>query len=268
MVDTTRPNFRRPPVAEVALSVQFDPLPGLRVVDLGDVWHEFADEYPLVEEHPPLAPMVIGQAFPPFQIKLAEAAEKPRLWFLDKNQTRLVQFQQDRLTVNWRRLSDEPYPRYDDTIRPMLVDAWTRLERAADSVAGVELVPNMCEALYLNPIESGEVWQRPGELGLVLTPWSGDTSDDFLPEPSQVRFEAEYPLPRGDGVLVVTVTPVRRVDDDRSVLMLQLIGRGRPEGPGFEGALQFLDLAHEWIVRGFKSITTLEMHRVWGIQDA
>ena len=268
MTETQRPNFRRPPVAEVALSVQFDPLPGLRVVDFGRIWDEFADEYPLVEEHPAIAPLTVGQAIPPFQIKLADTAEKPRLWFLNENQTRLVQFQQDRLSVNWRRLSDEPYPRYDDTIRPMLVDAWARVERAAETLTGIALTPNMCEALYLNPIESGEVWQRHGELGRVLAPWSGSASDDFLPEPTQARLEIEYPLPQGDGILLVNLTPVRRIDDDRAVLMLQLIGRGQPKGPGFEGALEFLDLAHDWIVRGFKSITTPEMHRAWGIEDA
>ena len=47
---------------------------------------------------------------------------------------------------------------------------------------------------------------------------------------------------------------------------VQLFARGAPIGDGLEGALAFLDLGHDWLVRAFKSLTTLEMHKEWGMQ--
>ena len=44
---------------------------------------------------------------------MSEETETPRLWLMNEEESRLLQLQQDRLVVNWRKLpSDTPYPHY------------------------------------------------------------------------------------------------------------------------------------------------------------
>lgn len=260
-------NFLNPPVAEVALAVQFEPLEGLRAVDLGRVWEAFRDEYPDVEEHPAKPPMAVEAGGLEVSVNLLSGFDKPNLWFVKDGGDRLVQFQQDRLVVNWRRRSDEQYPRYEHAVRPMFVDAWSRLVGALEDLSLGPPRPNVCEAIYVNPIDSGGAWKDHSEMDRVLSPWSGSHSDDFLPPAAEVRLGARYALPEGKGWLVIDANPVRRAGDGRPALMLQLAGRGRAGSPDLDGALEFLDLAREWIVRGFVSFTEVEMHREWELRE-
>ena len=48
------PDFDNPPLIEVALSVQFDPLEQLRTPQIGLLWAEFRDRFPVTQEHVPL----------------------------------------------------------------------------------------------------------------------------------------------------------------------------------------------------------------------
>ena len=48
------PDFAKPPLAEVALSVQFEPLEKMRTPQIGLLWNDFRQRFPDTEEHPPL----------------------------------------------------------------------------------------------------------------------------------------------------------------------------------------------------------------------
>ena len=47
------------------------------------------------------------------------------------------------------------------------------------------------------------------------------------------------------------------------IFVLNLTARGEPLGDGVNGAFAFLELARDWIVKGFDELTRPEMHRVW-----
>ena len=237
------PNFSNPPVAEVALAAQFEPLEGLRAVDLGRVWDAFRDEYPDVEEHPARPPMAVEAGGLEVSVDLLSGFEKPNLWFVKDGGDRLVQFQHDRLVVNWRRRPGEQYPRYENAVRPMFEDAWRRLASVLGALDLGPLRPNVCEAIYINLVDSGGAWTGHSETDRVLAPWSGRHSDGFLPPAAEVRLGARYALPDRRGWLVVDANPVRRASDGRPALMLQLAGRGRAWSPDLAGVLEFFDLA-------------------------
>lgn len=48
------PAFEKPPVVEVAASLQFDPIESLHAMRLGLLWARYRDRYPVVEMQPPL----------------------------------------------------------------------------------------------------------------------------------------------------------------------------------------------------------------------
>jgi uncharacterized protein (TIGR04255 family) len=200
-----------------------------------------------------------------------------RVWFATKDGDQVVQVQPDRLIHNWRRTSnDQPYPSYEqlrpafardvNEYRQFLVDQGLR----RPSVVQAELT-------YVNPIPVAAIG-KTRELGRLLAPWSGQYSDDFLPQPEDVQVAIRYRIDDPStkepvGRLYVQGTPVLQqaspADPPEEVYMLQVFARGRPLGDdSVDGAFAFLDLGHQWIVRGFTSITTKTMHTEWGRHDA
>ena len=50
------PDFENPPLVEVALSVQFEPIEQMRTPQIGLLWTEFRHRFPVTQEHPPVDP--------------------------------------------------------------------------------------------------------------------------------------------------------------------------------------------------------------------
>ncbi len=268
------PDFTDPPVIEVALSVQFDPLAALRTPQIGLLWVEFRDRFPRMEEHPPRNPVIerFGVQRPPkASVQLETKLPVPRCWFLNETGTELIQVQQDRFVHNWRKVGDgDEYPRYEHVRRTFSTELDAFRKFLTREHLG-ELAPNQCEVTYVNHIVSGEGWQRHGQLGEVVTVWASRYSDAFLSELEDVNFAVRYIIPDSGGNplgrLHVRVDSAYRTSDNKPIFVMKLTARGRPDGEGIEGVFSFLDLGREWIVRGFTSVTSPQMHEIWGRRD-
>src|SRR5438874_351227 len=122
MPTTPLPAFLNPPVTEVVISVQFDPLAKLAVPLLGLLWQRFRDEYPRFEQHPSLPPVIerLGVRATQSQLRIEMGGNVAvRLWFLNKDGDQLVQVQNDRFIRNWRRVPkvvDQQYPRFEQYV--------------------------------------------------------------------------------------------------------------------------------------------------------
>jgi uncharacterized protein (TIGR04255 family) len=267
MTATDLPTFANAPVNEVALSAQLEPISGFSAVHFGLFWEQIRSEYPRVEDQAPLGELNTGD---PVQVRLQviDTPPLPRVWFVDESESRLIQLQVDRLAANWRRQKGQEYPRYE-TIRPRFVDAWRALDQLLATNGLGPLRAEGCEVSYYNPLEPGMVWADPSQLAAVVAPWSGVHTDDYLPPASDVHFSARYPMTSGDvsGKLTIEASPARRVPDDTAMLLLNLQAVGEPPTADLDGVLTFLDAAHEWVVRGFRSITTPEMHDAWEVEQ-
>ena len=264
------PDFKNPPVIEVALSVHFERLSKLRTPHLGLLWAQFQDQFPRTEEHPP-RDVTLEMFGPPGPKKVSIQFETtppvPRCWFLNDKGTELIQVQQDAFVHNWRKIGEgEEYPRYE-SIREKFKSQLDSFQQFLDRESLGKLVPNQCEITYVNHILQGEGWKRYGQVGDVVTIWSTHYSNTFLTEPEEVRFSLQYVIPDSDGNplgrLHIGLHPAYRIVDTKPLLVLKLTARGRPYGEGEEGVLRFLDTGREWIVRGFASITSPRMHKIW-----
>lgn len=259
------PEFEDPPVIEVALSAQFRTLPGLRglaVAPLRELWR---DRYPRVEELPPLPSMAEGEVTggPVFEFTVGFPAV--RFWFLSDDGTELVQLQHDRLSVNWRPLgSGKAYPRYP-AMRQMFADRYTDLRRFAEAERLGKPQITQLELTYINAVtvDPGDM----GKLGRILATWQA-VPGHHLGEPEQVRAEMSFQvkdLGAGNSRLWVQVGPGQRGAGIPATLLTLLI-RGVATGEGLEGALTFLDDAHQHVVRSFAELTTAEMHANWRLR--
>jgi uncharacterized protein (TIGR04255 family) len=263
------PDFRRPPVAETVLSLQFEPISGLTTAHVGLLWQRFRDQLPLVEEQPPLPPAFerFDAPKPPeVEVTVEEKLPAPRVWFLNRAKTELIQVQPDRLVHNWRKVEGiEPYPRYERIRDDFRREAET-FERFLNDEGLGALNVNQCEVTYVNHIEGSGIWGRHGQLDTVLRNWSRLPTGAFLGEPEDAVVRMRFVIPgegKPAGRLHVAFQPARKKTDNSPLFLMTLTARGAPLGDGMEGAFAFFDLGRPWIVKAFADLTTPGMHLVW-----
>ncbi|SRR5579883_162209 len=264
------PDFRKPPLAETVLSLQFEPVTGLTAAHVGLLWERFREKLPFLEEHPPLPP-VFEKFDLPSQTKLEVTFEEkppvPRTWFLNQEKTELIQVQPDRFIHNWRKVEGiEPYPRYE-RIRERFRSEVAILEAfLKDEGLGTPAM-NQCEVTYVNHIEPPGTWEGHGRLENVLKNWSPLPTGSFLPEPEDGGVRLRFIIPgqagKPIGRLNVLLQPAWRKTDKAPMFVLTLTARGEPLGQGVDGAFAFFDLGRRWIVKGFGDLTAVEMQKVW-----
>jgi uncharacterized protein (TIGR04255 family) len=270
--EAPRPEYELPPVIEVVLSVQFEPLTELRTPQFGLLWSKFRSDFPRIEEHPPIAPVIETFDVPPrerfgMHLEMSEIPLLPRMWFLNTAGTELIQVQRDRFIHNWRKTDHgQTYPRYE-YIRERFKSELSVFTSFLASEGVKEFSINQIEVTYINHIVAGDVWKAHSELHKVISPWTATYSDGFLTNIEDGNFLMRYPITDEAqvpiGRLNVELVSAYRKNDQLPIFVLSLTARGKPHGEGFDGAFSFLDIGREWIVRGFTSITTQEMHKVW-----
>ena len=269
------PSFRRPPVTEVVLSIGFDPLPGLRAVDIFEFYHlKYGETFPSVDEKAPYVIPVerfgVRSRVPDVKFELLDQPMPIRHWFISDDGSELVQLQSDWFARNWRKRGDDStYPRYPSIREPFEKDLEDFQDFLKDRGIG-NLVPTQCEVSYFNQVPSDGVWRDHGELSKVVRYWQSSPGTHFSPSPEQVQFAASYVIPGETGPagrLHVNLSPAWTVDLNEPIFALNLTARGPAVGEGISGAMAFLDLGHDWIVRCFADVTTDEMHALWGLES-
>jgi uncharacterized protein (TIGR04255 family) len=268
------PSFERPPVTEVALSIQFASITRFRTVHVGMLWQEFRATFPKVSEQPPLVPVfeTFGATSPsgllPFRVEAFMTPPMPRFWFESADGVHLLQVQQDRFMHNWRKFnsSENVYPRYEP-IRDRFRD---EIERVSEFLRREDLgpiQPNQCELVYTNAIVLPDGTDPHAQLDRI-TPlwrrWQHDT--DLAPlENGSLSFRylirsQEIPLAR----VYVEFQPGRLASDATPAIKLDITVRGKPQENNLESAFRLLDEERRAVVRTFDRLTTDELHAMWG----
>jgi len=269
------PSFREPPVIEVVLAVSFETIQGLDNLQVSRLWDtEFRTDFPKVEQQSPYLPPVerFGHRarIPEFKLEMLEAPPMPRYWFINETDTQVIQLQNNWFACNWRKRPEDPEYRRYDSIRGPFARYFQHLSTFVEEESLGSIKPIQCEVTYINHIFPNEEWGDHGELLKIVRLWRDGDPTGFLPAPEQVQFTASYVIPGEPdprGRLHVAMQPAFTVEDERPIYVLNMTARGAPLGDNLEGVLGFLDIGHEWVVRGFTAITSDVMHRVWGRDD-
>jgi uncharacterized protein (TIGR04255 family) len=256
------PSYKKPPVNEVVCGIRFQPSPNLKLPHVGLLWGKFRDAYPLVEHATPIA-LGLDQLL----VDPATGAPLPRVWFINRQNNQLVQFQMDRLYFNWRQRNDV-YPRYKNVIN--------NFERVVDTVEAFfrefdigELSPVECELSYINHIPRREDRNALDDFQNVFRDIVWQVSPRFLPNPTVINLELKFSLPDKKGLLNAKLNPAIRAADNVPIFVLDLTARGIGQSADRKGIREWFDTAHEWIVRGFADLTTEKAQiEVWERDDA
>lgn len=258
------PDFKEPPINEVVLGVQFATPRGYSQIRAHEVWQLYRSDYPTVQEHQALAPAFetfgIPSAASP-EISFISGASHDRFWFLSATSEELIQFQQDRLLHNWRKVkeSGSEYPRFERMIAKFEEELET-FENYASKLAPQALRINQCEVTYINHISVAEesASLRPADW-LTVVGGGAQDFDDFATSLRQILKNGNKPF----GRLIVNAATARR-PDGKKLISLNITVRGSPSGAGRSEAIQFLKNARDVIVCKFAEITTKQAHDAWG----
>lgn len=266
--EPTLPHFERPPVSEVALSVEFAPLGDWKLSNVVKYWQAIQDEYPDIQVQPELPPaienfdqgMLGQQQF----VRFGGPPEHLRFWLVGNPPANLMQIQRDRFIVNWRKVSgQEIYPRYAREIRPRFVHQWSNFQAFLSGHGLGSPTVLQCEVTYINDIVRGDGWNSIDDLPQLLTSWSGKRSGNYLPSLESLNLGCSFLMVPENGRLYVTVQHLKRAIDSAEVIQIRLFARGKPQSGNDTDVMKCMDLCHEWIVRGFTDITSEPAHKRW-----
>lgn len=261
----TQPNFTNPPVDEVVLGVQFETPSAYTSVHAGRVWDLFRREFPRVTEVARLEPQFEvfgGNPTPSFQFSFGGGPLRSRLWFISKDETHLLQLQEDRFFLNWRKRpngisSGFPYPRYEQ-IASTYRETIDQLNRYFHENFGSGLKITQAEASYFNivPLESfssvGKIFSFLTADALNLEGFATNLVETVLDANRRPKARAYYELQSLLGA------------DLQKLARLALTVRGKPQGEDVSAGLAFIDAAHLHIITKFCDLTTTESHQKWG----
>jgi uncharacterized protein (TIGR04255 family) len=270
---TLLPSFGLPPVTEVALSANFNPIPDLHVGHLGAFWQLVRGDLPKLQQHPPLPrqePEVLGVSRNPgIQIELVPVQVTPRLWFLSEDESLLVQLQADRLVVNWRKIREEDeYPRFE-FMRNRFLAEWERFLTFLSTEGLAVPLAVHGEIAYVNTIKTSGAWSGHADASKLFTQWQDLNLPGEVVQQEDVRFQQRFLFPNREdqltGRLYVQLEPVVLFPTGEAAFNLSLTARGA-QSQGTSDLMDFMEAGRERIVLVFTAMTTTVMHKEWRMQ--
>lgn len=258
----TLPEFRNPPLTEVVVGIQFTPARGYQQILAGEVWALFRDKFPHAEELPPLPPMFETFGRPQAQhinFGIVSGATHDRFWFLSETKDELIQFQNDRLLHNWRKVGTQnEYPRFERIIESFEAEV-KALEAYFSTIQPQALAINQCEISYINHIRNPDSELIDPNDWLKFLHLPGDEVERFSASfQREIRAADDRPFGRLYCEAVSAIGP-----NGRPLVALTLTARGAPAASDIKSALEFLALGREMVVNLFADVTTESAHRVW-----
>jgi len=263
---TDLPDFSAPPLNEVVLGVQFSTPKGYLQIHAGRVWELYRSDYPEVQEHAPLPPSfetfgIPHQRMSMPQIRFDSGGSHDRFWFVEPSGTELIQFQQDRLLHNWRKVvgGNNTYPRYEAMVS-RFKEELVRLQEFMGTLSSQKLQINQCEISYINHIVS-----KPND-DLSASHWLRFLNFDDVP-PNDFSVSAREVIRGPDG------SPRSRLTYEAStgvlangdpLIAMTLAVRGAPPRGDIDSAIDFLSEGRRIIVTKFAKLTTEYAHKKWG----
>jgi uncharacterized protein (TIGR04255 family) len=275
-----RPKFDQPPVVETALSVQFGHLPGYSTAHAGWFWKEYLEKL----EEPSRkwsqaadAPRIEDQFerfgaediwIPPFNMRLMNVAQSQRSQFIRSDGERMIQLQDSRFILNWRKQSpSSQYPSYE-----LLLPEFRSMLRAFEAFS-VEAgfgspAYNQWEIVYVDQIKKGDMWESARDLGkifpgLSIPPvsnrWIVPTGDET------VSGDWRFSLAEKRGRMYISMRQLRLLPSNEEILNLTCTARGAVTAT--ETWEQGFEIGHEVLGETFFAITSPEAHAHWKMRS-
>ena len=256
------PNYRRPPIDEVVIGLQFLPVPGLSEAHVGLFWQLVRDDFPRADSQPRLEGPVedLSGSFGGGQPILIQSGGPGRIWLTSEDESYLLQIQNTRFIQNWR-LREDAYPHFDE-LAERFWRYWNMFERLLEQETLGETFLQQLEVSYINWVQDlpMETFFTPAALPAVRTPGLSPEDQNLA-----ARFIARDTAGSAFARVYVQCQPAMRLEP-AGVIGSQVTltfraplspAHGRPQIEGL------LDFARAAIVQTFTDLTTDQAHEAW-----
>lgn len=258
-------SFKDPPLKEVAISFQFEPIEGFHIGYFGLAWNVFKSRYPKFETAEELPHEIekfgiISRKQNGFEFLVG--APPTRAMFISEDNQHLIQLQKDRFIFNWRKLFDESlsYPRYP-AVKKMVLD---ELEIFTGFLTANNLEApnfNQVEVTYVNHIDADN--HSIEHVFKDVIDQSRFSSSLML---ESFSINLKHLIRRNDeniGRMYTVIEKANRITDGKDIYVLRFVGRVHPSEPTLAGIVGAMDIVREEINSCFSGITTNAMHEEW-----
>lgn len=270
------PKFDAPPVVETALSVQFAPLIGYTTSMAGWFWKSYlpvltdglqwqkAIDAPRLDDA--LERFGEKEAWGRMGIRFGQVGSTPnRVQIIQSGERRMVQVQDSRFILNWRKGGEEPYPSFD-TLSQEFWKIFPAFERFCVDAGLGDVQQNQWEVTYVNRVPRGELWQNATELRKIIPQLSlptGVAVAAVVADP--ISLDWRFAFPNDRGRLYIGAVHARSSPDFSSDEFIQITctARGAVDHDKDWDLKSGFDLGHDAIVRTFTAMTSAEAHKVW-----
>lgn len=270
---TNLPSFKKPPVIETVLGVQFERIRGLHNAHLGAFWKILGDEWSEVNDAPPIEP--VFERFGEESWERANARfrliQDPthRIQIRNAARDRMIQVQSTRFHYNWLGQGGGSYPRYSHMKPEFAKHVETFRAFVTDENLG-NIIPNQWEVTYVNHLPRGTVWNSPSDWGPVFNGLPGSWQSPTCVDLESIGGEWHFQIPDRRGRLHAQITHMQRPDEAGSeMLRFTLTARGpisRDSEDAFAELERGLDLGREVIVTAFYEMTSEDAHAYWELE--
>jgi len=260
------PSYKNPPVVETILGMQFESLDKMRVGHLGKFWALLGEEWPFQDDAPTLEPQFEQFSEADRFLKLAlgfRVSNSPecRIRIRNKSRNRMIQIQNGRLILNWLKVNEEPYPRYD-VMRTEFAQHFQTLSEFLKTSELGEISPNQWEVTYLNHIPRGTLWSTPKDWGF-FRPASDAAEMSGVSELEDLSGNLRFKI-SGDLGRVHVAWQLGKTSEETEVLVVNLTARGPIHKS--QTLMDGLDTGRVAIVQNFKHLMSDKANSYWGIE--
>jgi uncharacterized protein (TIGR04255 family) len=257
------PDYRNPPIDEVAIAVQFASIEDLYDEHTRKFWREMREEYPLLENRPRLeGPIEPDDPHAKFSIDVA-AAQPPqgRVWLISASDDLLVQVQNTRFIQNWRH-RETKYQHFE-YIKNLFWANFSKFRQFLNSENIQQPVIQQVEISYIN-------WIAGFSMRQFLLP-AGNSQiaiENSLTWPEEETWNARYLISSTPGTverLYAQCAPaVRSIPQNERGFQFALVFRSaHPNGISDEEASGIMDSGRAAVVQAFTDLTTPNAQETW-----
>jgi uncharacterized protein (TIGR04255 family) len=268
------PEYESPPVVETALSIQFARLQGFSTALAGWFWQSFLSKVSSVrgnwaeariEEEPRLEDVFerfgANDMWGRMGLKLSPPGEPQRTQIVSPGDERMVQVQDSRFVLNWRKRTGD-YPRFS-TLTPEFWSAFKAFEDFAKTAKMSAIEPNQWEMTYVNHIPKGDMWESPSDWRKILPSVSFPATAGADAIGETLSADWRFSLAKERARLYVSLRHAKTAPKNDEVLMLTLTARGPIDAASGLNAQDGFELGHKVIVSTFTAMTSPEAHKRW-----
>jgi uncharacterized protein (TIGR04255 family) len=257
------PAYRNPPIEELAIGVQYPPIPNYLDIHAGLYWQRVREQYPKVETQPRIEAPIESPTPPSIPVQFIPIdVRQVRTWLISPTDDHLIQIQNTRFVYNWRR-RETPYPKFE----PLLALFRSHFEKFCDLLAeeGIEKPRvQQIELAYINWITNmpARTFLKPAGPTEISTPGGNR-------EPEEQSWGSRYTIGEGEQSLVrrlyVECHPaMRAIEPKEQGIQLSLVYRAaRSSGLSGEEVTSSSMEGRRIAAWAFTDLTTAEAHEAW-----